>query len=398
MKRLLFVYPDMTVGGSTTSLISLLEQFDPKEYDVDLLLYINEGPLLKEIPDKIHVLPQAFVGKSAKTSKTLKIILTLFNGQLFRWLYCLYKYKNRNRMTPRQMLAVMSVPAQVTISRKLKEEYDVAIGFLEFWTDAYVASAKVQARKKIGWIHVDYQAANLFPEGDYEFLSKLDRIIMVSESNLRNLVRLFPQWKMKTAVVENILPEEMILEKAAEKVQFTKEADALYLVTVCRIDYSHKGLDRVIRVFSKIKNEKWFSDVRWVIIGDGKDMAQLKLDIGKNGLERNVILLGEQTNPYPYVRMMDAFLLPSRYEGKPMVVEEALLLGLPCLVTAYGSAHEQIHENGLIWENNDIALEKGLCTILQNRQELKLLKEKAKAHKSDEVRKYKRFIDLISEE
>lgn len=57
MKRsLLIVYSKMIVGGSTTSLLSLLHELDYGQYDVDLLLYEKGGVLDGQIPPAVNVL------------------------------------------------------------------------------------------------------------------------------------------------------------------------------------------------------------------------------------------------------------------------------------------------------------------------------------------------------
>ena len=55
--------------------------------------------------------------------------------------------------------------------------------------------------------------------------------------------------------------------------------------------------------------------------------------------------IGLRENPIPYMAKADALLLPSRNEGKPMVVTESFIMGLVPIVTEYSSANEQI-ENG----------------------------------------------------
>ena len=49
-KKILFVYMGMFIGGSTTSLLSLLNTIDYEKYDVDLLLYRNNDVFVKYIP------------------------------------------------------------------------------------------------------------------------------------------------------------------------------------------------------------------------------------------------------------------------------------------------------------------------------------------------------------
>ena len=59
MKKILFVYPSMILGGSTTSLLSLLNSMDPEKYAIDLQLQSNSGPLMHEIPSHVNLLPEA---------------------------------------------------------------------------------------------------------------------------------------------------------------------------------------------------------------------------------------------------------------------------------------------------------------------------------------------------
>jgi len=64
------------------------------------------------------------------------------------------------------------------------------------------------------------------------------------------------------------------------------------------------------------------------------------------------VFLYEQSNPYPYIRWADIFILTSYAEGKSIAVEEAKLLERPILITNYSSAADQITHlcNGLVAE------------------------------------------------
>lgn len=52
MKNILIVYSKMVIGGSTTSLLSLLRAFDFSRYEVDLLLFSHQGELQHMIPPR----------------------------------------------------------------------------------------------------------------------------------------------------------------------------------------------------------------------------------------------------------------------------------------------------------------------------------------------------------
>ena len=57
-KSILFIYPNMMLGGSTTSLLSLLNSIDYKKYTVDILFYNSRGQLAAYLPSEVTVLPQ----------------------------------------------------------------------------------------------------------------------------------------------------------------------------------------------------------------------------------------------------------------------------------------------------------------------------------------------------
>ena len=75
-KRILFVYYSMIVGGSTTSLLSVLNCLDREKYDIDLL-YKHEGPMMPYIPEDVHLLPEASLNYSA-LQKAIKFVFNIF--------------------------------------------------------------------------------------------------------------------------------------------------------------------------------------------------------------------------------------------------------------------------------------------------------------------------------
>jgi glycosyltransferase involved in cell wall biosynthesis len=55
-----------------------------------------------------------------------------------------------------------------------------------------------------------------------------------------------------------------------------------------------------------------------------------------------LIFLGTTTNAYPYMRDCDIYVQPSRFEGKPIAVEEAKIMRCPIVAANYLSAAEQL--------------------------------------------------------
>ncbi|WP_136193464.1 CDP-glycerol glycerophosphotransferase family protein [Actinomyces procaprae] len=76
-----------------------------------------------------------------------------------------------------------------------------------------------------------------------------------------------------------------------------------------------------------------FSGAQAMIIGDGPLAPKLREHIRDSGLEGAVHLVGQLTNPMPTLADSDVFAMPSLHEGQPMVIFEALTLGIPVVVT-----------------------------------------------------------------
>lgn len=355
MKKILIVYDSMMTGGTTTALLSLLNEIDYSQYSVDLLLFENTGAFFDALPPSIKVLNQAYTckAKTLNVSKK-KIILTLLNGSAVKAVGSYFKYRGTPKGNLRNILMHYGFKAQVSISRRIGEHYDCAIGFIEGWADQYVLSHKVSADKKIIWIHPDYENSYLVPEIDRRLFNKASYVVSVSEECKRHLIDFFPEYRDKIRCIENIISPDFIIQRSKERTPSIKKS-RINLCTVARCDMEVKGLDRIISALYRLKTEGKLEGVTWHYIGDGRDFSELKDKIRNLGLEQEVICYGQKENPLTFLKQMDCFILTSRYEGKPVSVEEALALGIPCFVTEYASAKEQIDSgrNGCICGNND---------------------------------------------
>ena len=97
-----------------------------------------------------------------------------------------------------------------------------------------------------------------------------------------------------------------------------------------RLDESSKRLTLLLDVAKKC-NEENINAVFW-IVGSGPDEKKYKNIVKKEKLN-NVLFLGAKKNPYPYVKACDYLILTSRYEGFPVVYNEAIVLNKPIITT-----------------------------------------------------------------
>ena len=84
------------------------------------------------------------------------------------------------------------------------------------------------------------------------------------------------------------------------------------------------------------------------------------------GIEQDVCFLGEQANPYPFLRACEVYLQPSRFEGKSIAVDEAMVLCKPILLTDFSTAADQVTsgKNGLIVPMTPEGIAEGLEKLL----------------------------------
>lgn len=122
-----------------------------------------------------------------------------------------------------------------------------------------------------------------------------------------------------------------------------------------------KGLDILLDAWAQ--RDAALASAHLVLVGDGELRASLEQQARSVGLDRSVIFTGSTTDTVSYLRAADAFVLPSRTEGMPVALLEAMACGLPCIATRVGGSAELIDDgqNGrLVAPENANALARAL--------------------------------------
>jgi glycosyltransferase involved in cell wall biosynthesis len=119
----------------------------------------------------------------------------------------------------------------------------------------------------------------------------------------------------------------------------------VWLGTIAEL-HKNKGLEYAIKALAIArKSEKHlFSDLIFVVIGDGEERVNLENLIKTENLENIVILAGYKDYAMSFLKAFDIFLLPSVKEGLPFVLLEAGMAKLPSIATAVGGVPEIIDD------------------------------------------------------
>jgi CDP-glycerol glycerophosphotransferase (TagB/SpsB family)/glycosyltransferase involved in cell wall biosynthesis len=134
--------------------------------------------------------------------------------------------------------------------------------------------------------------------------------------------------------------------------------DLTTFVTVGRLS-PEKNHRRLLEAFDAVHQEN--PATRLVVIGGGPLMPSLERRAARLGLSEAVIFTGPQPNPWAIMAQCDCFVLSSDYEGQPMVILEARVLGLPVVSTAFDSVASALPPGvGLVVDRTPAALADGL--------------------------------------
>ena len=379
MKKVLVVKYGMEIGGDTTALLALLNAINPEKYEIDLQLQRNTGSLLDQIPTHVHLLPQAMKYDGA-AGKPLKAAIGVFSGHLPKaW------WAHRKHGLPGLSGQIMADLQAKHFSHKNPEEYDVAIGFLEGWPARYVAH-QVKAKKKLCWLHSTFSKLAAVPELEKWWMDQVNHIVFVTDNCKNAFVEDMPEYARKAVTIHNITDTVLIRKQAEqsdpadEDLARFRQADCFKVVTVCRVDMSVKGLDRMIKCVRQLK--AMHKQLVWAVVGDGPDLEDLRQRVREADIDDYVLAVGKRLNPLPFVKEADVFCLLSRYEGRPMVITESMILGTPPLVTQYLAATEQIQDgvDGIIVENEDLSALPALLSCMENPKMLRTMKENLLRH------------------
>ncbi|WP_367189281.1 glycosyltransferase [Thermobacillus sp. ZCTH02-B1] len=400
-KKLLFIMPGLAAGGGEKALVNLLGQLDYGRYDVDLFLLDHGGLFMDLLPREVRLLPLPARYERFRRPALRSVLASLRAGDP-ELAFCRVLYAVRSRIGRTE--AVREQYGWRYLRRALasavSDRYDAAIGFLEK-TSTYFCVDLVRADRKIGWIHIDYDRLGMDPAFDDPYFAKLDHLVTVSEECAAVLKTRFPRHREKIRVIRNIVSPAVVrrLAEAETGDLYGRREGEMIIVSVGRL-HPQKGFDLAIDACALLVEQG--RKVRWFVIGEGGERERLEKRIRERGLEGRFVLLGVKANPYPYMRQADIYAQPSRFEGKPIAVDEAKMLGLPILVTDYPTAGSQIvHEkNGLIAAMEPEAIAGGLMRLMDDpalREQLVRNLALEPLGTEDEVRKFDALLEGESE-
>ena len=392
-KNILIHIGGLGAGGAEKSLVSFLNTLPAEQYNVDLMT-LNKGGLFRNlVPEYVNIIEPPFPYNCLGTSPTDWRFYSRHNPvYFFKKIYSLYKLKKQTNLPVGQVLW----PIWKNCINTCPKKYDVAMSYIEGLPNYYVMD-KVDAKKKILWIHNEYTKLGYDKEFDREYFKRADAVVTISELCKNDLVDNFPDLKDKFHILENITNPTLIKKMAEEDINdpaFENKKEVLKLLSIGRL-YPQKNYPLAIDAAKIIKDKG--IDFKWYIIGDGVLKSDIEKQINALSLQDNIILLGLRSNPYPYIKQCDIIVQSSLFEGKSIAIDEAKILCKPIVATNYPTVYDVIsdNKNGLIAEMTPASLAEKIISLYNDKELSEMLSSNLREEAIDNTSEIENYIKLI---
>ena len=376
--KVLFRLRSLEMGGVPRVVLDLLRNLPKEKFDLTLMLNLNQGELVKEIPHNIKLI----VVEKGKEQMSSNPIL-----QKIQLVWRRLKLEIYDRF-PKILYAI-----------KVPESYDIEVspGYAEF--DMVLNSPDKNSRK-IGWFHSDvgYDKDQNRVMSRIEKMKRFDFMIFGSKQTRQVIEDLYQVSYPKSTVIYNVIKIKEVLKKAEE---FTYDFNTEYPVfsSMGRL-HSRKGYHTLMNVHKRLLNDGFMHKI--AVIGGGNEMGNLVNQTKELNVVDSFILLDTQTNPYPYIKASDFFILPTQSESYPLVIGEVMCMHKPIISTNVGGIAEMIDDgiDGVLIQYDEDEMYEAMKDFMTNQKLVNTIKEGTITahHKFDEKEIYRQVSEVFEQQ
>ena len=356
MKKILFTIGCLDSGGVSKSLINLLETIDKENNEVSLFVANPKGVMMKHVPYNVKILSN---GKISSLVAGFKGLLPLLRkGYILLFLFSIIRiFLSRFDKGKAGLLLSRLMP------RFIDERYDLIVDYNGQHMLYYMVD-KLYGRKKITFFHSDYTQWSHYENVDCIYYPKVDGIYSISPTCVESLKKKFPQCSDKIFLMENLILKDNIVKLSKES-QNIINPDDVNFVTLGHVCLN-KGTKLAIESAYLLKQRGL--KFKWYFIGQVSDEFDFLSYAKELDVEENVIFLGRQDNPYPFLSAATLYIHPSKFEGKSIALDEAKILLKPIVVTNFSSVHDQFTDrvNASVCDMNSDSVANAIIELLED--------------------------------
>jgi glycosyltransferase involved in cell wall biosynthesis len=328
--RVMLLLSSLHGGGAERVAVHLLNQCDPAHFDVRMGLLRRAGPFLDEADaSRVDASP---IGQD----------LLVFEGH------------NSGFYRPDRLLAATTL-APINLARMIRgHRPHVVMSFLKGMTLMTWAVLGAMGADRPAWIAregnntdsvIDDELANPAARALIRSLTRrayrrADCFLANSHEMARGLETSLGLDHRRVRVIHNPIDIARVQRLGGQPLPF--EQARPFIVSVGRLE-RQKGHDLLLKAYAS----SGLSDaLDLIIVGRGTREGELRRQAAELGLGERVKFVDFTDNPWAFVAKARLFVLPSRWEGFPTALVEALACGAPALATACDFGPAEIVEHG----------------------------------------------------
>jgi glycosyltransferase involved in cell wall biosynthesis len=320
LKKIFFLIPSLTSGGSERVFSILANHLDHKTWDITVVVLDGSQRFYTINEDKVRVIDlqtprvrQGFVKifKLIRREKPDLVVSTL--SHLNQFIALIKPFLPRETRFIARESTILSVFHQQETVPALR---DFLVRWLYPSFDALICQSQRMAN--------DFKNNYKIPNSKINIINNPVEVIARQEAT--EGVKRSGNFESFPNVAHNVVPKKA----------------ALRFVSVGRLS-TEKGIDKALRILAQLENR----DFEYHLIGEGNKREQLGELAKTLGIAEQVTFQGVQKNPFAWMASADFLLLTSDFEGFPNVLLEAGAVGTPSIAFSCGGVVEEIIDEGI---------------------------------------------------
>lgn len=359
----LFFIRSMSGGGAQRVMVRLASGFVDAGHTVNVVTLNKSGPFLKEMQDGVTI-------NELPTKKLITSLPYL--------VYYLIKNKQDAIIVTEPASNVVLIVSKIIAFNKSKL----------FIREGLFPSVAIKETP-----HMATKIAYKLAPYIYRYADCIIAIANDMADDIKRFLKV-PHDKVQVISYNPVVTTELFRLSEQEPDHKWFEDDVPIILGVGRLD-KQKDFETLIKSFALLRREY---KSRLMIIGEGPERNNLQKIIDESGWGADISLIGFRSNPFSAMARCTVFVLPSRYEGQPNVLVEALACNATVVSTDCPSGPREILSDGkygkLVPVGDHVRMAEAILHAAKNPLNKEMLTERAQqytVHKSSQL-----YIETIS--
>ncbi len=339
------------IGRSLTNLANALNQLG---FRVDILVDREKFPYAGDVAEGINI-------RRLRTSHRI--------GGMGHLLAYISRYEPSVVLTPFVQLTVLAVRTRSIFRIPLKIYANVH----STYTVDFAALAPAKRRRRV--------------KDMKRYYPRCDGIIAVSKGVAADFSKLTGLGENRIQTIHNPIVTDALTLDSEDRPEhpWFEDGQPPVLMGLGRLIES-KNFNHLIHSFNIVRKEL---ECRLMLLGDGPERENLEQLAHKSPFASDIMFMGHQDNPFPFLRYSSIFVLSSAYEGLPSTLIESMAVGTPVVSTDCPHGPHEILEGGRFGElvpvNDPVALSEAIKRTMVNPVDSSTLKAAAERFRDKRI-------------